>query len=899
VISKAKLLGYLGTALLLSLWLATLQGQQDRRPVQAEAQPVALQALATLPTETSTLPLPTSTPTAEVPLPVPTCTPTILATVPSPGPTSGLAFPLVYAYRPPVAQFGVDFSHWMTVPQIIAYDMPVARQMGATWARVYLSWALVEPTPGEARWELFDPVFEQLRRVGFNGLAVIYGWPAWATTVSCGPIAEEHLPAFQAFLRAAWRRYGDVVKAWEFTNEPDNRAPTHMSPLIGCWSPYAYQYARQLELFARTLKALDPRAVIVFGGLAHDNWAAFDRNFLEATLAEGAGPWFDVVSLHYYPINGVEFPTMGHKVRRIKEILARYGLERKPIWITETAMWTNTWGGVEAQRDFIVRQFTRGLAAGVEQIYWFHVQQNPYFDESIHRWLITRLHQPDQAYSTFQYYARMLQGMSFAGLPEGLPEGVEGYRFRREGRTLYVLWANDGQEHTVLLPAEGEAHVSDRDGETGQIVAPQDGRLALTVGPKAVFVDLPAAAHPAPFPTPTATPTAVGTPPTPIPTLPAMTPTPTPQPVPEILLAQETWDLILAKIRRALTQGDGQFPTVTQGDSWNYTYNGDWTGGYWAGLLWAAYERTGEATFREAAIRAVDRLAERQHDTSCHDIGLIFYTGVHPGYRLTGDPRYYQLCFNAAEAVLQRYNAKGGYIQAWGPIGDPQLGGRTIVDTMVVLPIFWWAQGERSDDRYALAAINHTSMTAAYHVRRDGSVAQVCDLDPETGALLRRTTSQGYSDDSCWSRGQAWAIYGFAIAARRTGRLTYWGTVEQVADYFLAHLPEDRVPYWDFLLPSFEGEPKDSSAAAIAAAGLLELGEAHPDGAKRARYRQAALEILASLTRNYLNRDPSKDGILLHGCAHRPAGGAVDEALIWGDYYYVEALMRLWRAANR
>lgn len=882
--SKAKRLCYLAGLLLLALVLGDLLGQNllHPAPVQATAHSPANQAVATLPTEEATVLAPTSTPTEAATLPSPTRTPALL-------------LPLVRSYRPPTAQFGVDFSHWITLPQIIQYDLPVARQMGATWARVYLSWATVEPAPGEAHWEAFDPIFEQLRRVGYRGLVVVYAWPSWASTLSCGPIADEHLPAFQAFLQAAWQRYGDVAKAWEFTNEPDGRAPSYMSPLIGCWGSYPRQFAQQLQLFARTLKALDPHVLIVYGGLAYDRWVAFDRTFLEATLAEGAGPWFDVLSLHYYPINGVEFPTMAHKVRRVTETLQRYGLYGKPIWVTETAMWSNTAGGLEAQRDFIVREFTRGLAAGVEQVYWFAVQQNPFFDEAIYRWLISRQHQPDQAYNTFQYYARMLQGLTFDQTVTGLPAGVEGYRFRGANRTLYVLWANDGQSHALSLAAMDAALASDRDGETSWTLPVAQGRVTLNVGPEAVYVDIPAASHPAPLPTPTATPTVVGTLPTPIPTAPAATPTPTSQPVPEILLAQETWDLALQKIRRALTGGAGQFPMVTEEGTWLYSYNGDWTGGFWAGLLWAAYERTGEATFRDGAVQAVERLAERQNDTSTHDVGLIFNTGVRPGYRLLGDPRYYQLSFAAAQALLQRYNARGGYIQAWGPIGDPQLGGRTIIDTMMNLPLLWWAQGEASDERYALPALSHTSMAAAYHVRADGSVAQVCDLDPETGALLRRTTAQGYSDDSCWARGQAWAIYGFALAARQTGRLTYWNAAERVADYFLAHLPADKVPYWDFLLPSFQDEPRDSSAAAIAAAGLLELGEGHPDGAQRARYHQAALEILESLTRNYLNHDPASDGLLLHGCSHRPAGAAIDEALIWGDYYYVESLLRLWR----
>ena len=168
----------------------------------------------------------------------------------------------------------------------------------------------------------------------------------------------------------------------------------------------------------------------------------------------------------------------------------------------------------------------------------------------------------------------------------------------------------------------------------------------------------------------------------------------------------------------------------------------------------------------------------------------------------------------------------------------------------------------------------------------------------ETGKLLRQTTVQGYSDDSCWSRGQAWAIYGFTLAAERTWRADTVRAAEATADYFLAHLPADYVPYWDFVLPSYQNEPRDSSAAAIAASGLLELAQFEPDVARRQRYWEGALNILESLTMNYIDWEhPDADGILLHGCSNRPAGVSVDESLIWGDYYYVEAMMRLaWSA---
>ena len=380
---------------------------------------------------------------------------------------------------------------------------------------------------------------------------------------------------------------------------------------------------------------------------------------------------------------------------------------------------------------------------------------------------------------------------------------------------------------------------------------------------------------------------------------PTLTPTPTLRPTATPIFApsEATWRYVLRKIEENAAQLGDEFPFFTVDGRWETVADGGWVGGFWPGILWLAYERTGDIRYKEWALKWTHLLAPRQHDTGTHDIGVIFYTSYVAGYRITGEKALRDVALTAADSLLRRFNERGGFIQAWGPIGDEKLAGRTIVDTMIVLPLLWWAHDETGEARYYHAAFEHALTTMRVHVRPDGSTAHVAELDPRTGALLRQTTHQGYSDSSCWSRGQAWGIYGFAIAYREAGREDFLETAEKLADYFIAHLPEDYVPYWDFQAPNIPHEVKDSSAAAIAASGLLELASLELDGEKAESYEDAALKILRSLTENYLTKgEPSRAGLLLHGCYNKPGGVAVDSSLIWGDYFYVESLTKIERA---
>lgn len=367
--------------------------------------------------------------------------------------------------------------------------------------------------------------------------------------------------------------------------------------------------------------------------------------------------------------------------------------------------------------------------------------------------------------------------------------------------------------------------------------------------------------------------------------------------------------VVINKIRATASRLHDSFPHVTSAErgpwiahdprrwpqgEWNIE---DWTTGFWPGLLWIAYRETGDSQYRDRAIRWLKLLAPQAHNSLTSDLGFIFYPSFVQGYRLTGDPSLRETALTAAHTLAGLFRSPGGFLQAWGRPDDPYLVGRAIIDTMMNLPLLWWATATSGDPEYRRIAHLHAETTLTHFLRDDGSTVQVVEFDPASGEVKRKTTPQGLSGDSCWSRGQAWALYGFTLAYRETRHPPFRTAAEKVARYFLSHLPPDRIPYWDFCDPTAPDCPKDSSAAAIASTGLRELSNLL--GVKEgAWYRDAAREILASLVRDYLNPDPEQDGILLHGCYHRPAGRSVDSSLIWGDFYFAKALALALKKGN-
>ncbi|MRV70260.1 glucuronyl hydrolase [Duganella sp. FT92W] len=327
--------------------------------------------------------------------------------------------------------------------------------------------------------------------------------------------------------------------------------------------------------------------------------------------------------------------------------------------------------------------------------------------------------------------------------------------------------------------------------------------------------------------------------------------------------------------------------------------NVGWTTGFWTGMGWLAYELSGRFVFRQWAQSHYASFARRmglKHDLDHHDMGFLYGPSSLAAYRITGDPRDGALVLHAADVLLGRFLPRAGVFQAWGRMGEDNARrdrNRIIIDTLMNLPLLHWAGRQTGDARYGDAACRHLARTLELLVRADGSSAHSSHIDPLTGAQLAQSTVQGHAADSCWARGQAWGIYGFALNHRFAPDMGLLDAAQRMADYLLAHMPDDGVCQWDLALARDGSVQRDSSASAIAVCGLLELAQQMPDGARRTRYEQAAAHMLDGLVRTCTAPPAPGAGLLQHGVYSLPEGRGVDEANLWGDYYFLEALARV------
>jgi unsaturated chondroitin disaccharide hydrolase len=311
----------------------------------------------------------------------------------------------------------------------------------------------------------------------------------------------------------------------------------------------------------------------------------------------------------------------------------------------------------------------------------------------------------------------------------------------------------------------------------------------------------------------------------------------------------------LERIRQHHRAFGNRFPTVGEGTRYQLTENDHWLAGFWTGLLWLAYVATGDEDLRDHAEALLpsfkERLEERVHIT--HDLGFLFTLSARAQWQATGDQESRKLALEAAQHLVERYRPAGKYIQAWGPIGDPDEGGRMIIDTMMNLPLLFWASAQTDDPQYRQAAFEHAETSTRYLLRPDGSTYHTFFLDRESGKPIGPRTHQGYADDSLWARGQAWAVYGFAVAAEWSGEQRFLEAAQRAAVRFMAELPPDGVPWWDLRLPEEAPHYRDSSAGAIASAGMLRLARLDGVG-KRAEFRRSAVALLNSLAPRHLSR---------------------------------------------
>ncbi|MGI6081329.1 MAG: glycoside hydrolase family 88 protein [Limnochordia bacterium] len=367
-------------------------------------------------------------------------------------------------------------------------------------------------------------------------------------------------------------------------------------------------------------------------------------------------------------------------------------------------------------------------------------------------------------------------------------------------------------------------------------------------------------------------------------------------------LSDQAWELLCARLFRIEEEVGDRFPHVTEKLVWRTSKSGEWTGGFYPGMLWLAEQearRRGDTekaeVLRQKALQWSERLAPRQFDTGTHDLGFLFVPTWVEAYSRTGDERWRNGALNAARSLSKRF-APGGFIQSWGPIGQGPNAGTVIIDNMMNLELLYWAAEELNDDRLAEMATSHALLTQRHHVRQDGGSYHLVDFVRNTGARLRGRTHQGFSANSTWSRGQAWGIAGFAITYQYTGNPGFLETAQEMGEFFMHRLPEDGAAPWDFDAPA--PAAKDTSANAIAAYGFLciarHLRQERPqDAAKwvdRARYLLQAIHSYSLFAHPELG---DKGGLLTGGTYNFKQGSAVEQSVAWGDYYYLRSLLGL------
>ena len=354
----------------------------------------------------------------------------------------------------------------------------------------------------------------------------------------------------------------------------------------------------------------------------------------------------------------------------------------------------------------------------------------------------------------------------------------------------------------------------------------------------------------------------------------------------------------LARLDRMLPQFGDYFPApASESGIYAAIDNVEWTNGFWTGMLWLGWQLSGEARYRAAAERNLQSFAariERRIHVDHHDLGFLYTLSCCAGYQLTGDRMARASGLEAARLLLKRFDPVANVIQAWGDMQDPEQRGRMIIDCNLNVPLLYWATRETGVKEFADAADRHLAQAAALLVRPDASTFHTFYVDTRTGKPRYGCTHQGHSDDSSWARGQAWGIYGFALAWRHTGETAYLDIATRLAHHFLNRLPSDGICCWDLIFTDDDRTPRDSSAAAIAACGLLELAQALPlSESLRQTYEAWATAIVTRLGDAYLAPLEGSNALLLHAVYHMPNKAGVDEACIWGDYFYLEALMRL------
>ena len=327
-----------------------------------------------------------------------------------------------------------------------------------------------------------------------------------------------------------------------------------------------------------------------------------------------------------------------------------------------------------------------------------------------------------------------------------------------------------------------------------------------------------------------------------------------------------------------------------------------WTSGFWGGLNAMLYNRTKNEEYLKTAQRSEELLdpALISYEKLYHDVGFMWHILSGALYRLTGNEMSKDRNMHAAASLFSRFvmykDAPGGFIRAWNdPWQGSQVENWTIIDCLMNLPILYWATEITGDDRWTRLAMAHADMALKDHLRPDGSVVHIAEHNRDTGELVTTHAGQGYAVGSCWSRGQAWGLYGFTLSYIHTGEERYLNAAKQIANYFIANCCDDWLPRVDFRSPS-QPVMYDSTAGACAACGLLELAKRLPEH-EGGMYMHAAVNILKAIEKNFADYNPDRDDLITHGTVLYPIKpgqeSVVHISIIYADYFFTEALLKL------
>ena len=358
------------------------------------------------------------------------------------------------------------------------------------------------------------------------------------------------------------------------------------------------------------------------------------------------------------------------------------------------------------------------------------------------------------------------------------------------------------------------------------------------------------------------------------------------------------WDNIYKKCFEKVAHTErslnGGFPHTTKNGVWQTTAHGHWTGGFWTGLLWlkAIYPHQQESELQNALTQA-KLLSARLEDNKTHDMGFIFGPSCIMGNRIRHNDELIKMAIAGANNLKHLYDKEAGILYAWD---EPGYEGATIVDTIMNVPLLLWAAKQRDDHELFDMGITLADHIGMNHLRKDYSTYHLLRWDVSTHQVIERSTHQGYSADSCWSRGQAWALYGFANMHRYTQKGLYLEYAIKLADYFWQNLDTDiLLPRWDFIFKNHTEEPLDAAAAGIAASGMLLLSKLLQanDKSNSILWQNRAVKILESLVKNCLFTELNQYGIIRHVTVDKPRNSGVDESSAYGDYYFMEAIFRL------